>query len=238
MTQLPYDYTQTCDELLRQGREYLAQGELALASAKGWSAAGYAAKAYAGLIGQIGSDADFKDVVLQLSKDHRSHGNSVEWAVSAMALADNARYDWLDRSGVVRRFDDVQRLVLLVFDIANPPQNADAILCRARVCLGNGALAPASEKGWEVATYAAKAYAEAMGYAYIRGNYLDQVTPLLMKEPGGGKVGVWSLRALNLLENTDPRRNWLDADLVSEDLNVAGKLITLVKELTRQKHTS
>ena len=238
MTQLPHDYTQTCDELLRLGQEYLAQGELALASAKGWDAAGYAAKTYAGLIWQSGSDADFKDVVLQLSKDHRSHDSSVEWAVSAMALADNARYDWLDKSGVGRRFDDVQRLAMLVFDIANPPQDAEAILRRAWVCLANGALAVAAEKGWDAVTYAAKTYAEAMGYDYIRGDYLDQVTPLLMKEPGGSKVGVWSLRALNLLENTDPRRNWLDADLVSEDLNVSGKFITLVKELTPQKHTS
>ena len=229
MTQLPQDYTQTCDTLLREGRECLTQDELASASAKGWDAAVYAANTY------VGDASDFKDVVLRLSKDQQAPANGVEWAVSAMALADNARYDWLDSSGVSRRLDDVQRLVMLVYDRFAPPRSADATLRRAWVCLANGALVPACEKGWEAITQAAKTYAEVMGYDYIRSNYLDQVAPLLMKEPGGEEAGVWSLKALDLLENTDPRRKWLDAVWIREDLDVAEKLIALVGELTKQK---
>ena len=234
MSLLPHDYIQTCDELLRQGREYLAQGELALASAKGWCAAGYAAKTCAGLIGQVGSDADFKDVVLQLSKDHRSHDSSVEWAVSAMALSDNARYDWLDRAGVGRRLDDVQRLVMLVFDIANPPQDADAILCRAWVCLSNGALAVASEKGWEAALWATKAYADAIGYEYCGDSHFDDIMRMLAKGDVWRKESAGcEYSALNLQRNASyctlhPRR--LYAEIVSEDIDAVVKLLALIQE--------
>ncbi len=238
MSLLPHDYIQTCDELLHQGREYLAQGELALASAKGWCAAGYAAKTCAGLIGQVGSDADFKDVALQLSKDHRSHDSSVEWAVSAMALSDNARYDWLDRAGVGRRLDDVQRLVMLVFDIANPPQDAEAILRRAWVCLDNGALAVASEKGWEAATYAAKTYADAMGYDHIRSNYLSQVAKLLKREPDGSEVGNWSMSARMLLDYAHLKSDSLDANLISDELEDVARLIAVVDKATKSAANS
>ncbi len=238
MTQLPHDYTQTCDDLLRRGREYLAQGELALASVKGWDAAGYAAKAYAGLIGQGGSDADFKDVVLQLSKDYRSHDSSVEWAVSAMALADNVQFDWLDKDGIGRRLDDVQRLVMLVFDVANPPQDPEAILRRAWVCLANGALAVASEKGWEAATCTAKTYAYAMGYDHIRSNYLSQVAKLLKREPDGSEVGNWSMSARMLLDYAHLKSDSLDANLISDELEDVARLIALVDKATKSAANS
>ena len=234
MTQLPHDYTQTCDDLLRRGREYLAQGELALASVKGWDAAGYAAKAYAGLIGQGGSDADFKDVVLQLSKDYRSHDSSVEWAVSAMALADNVQFDWLDKDGIGRRLDDVQRLVMLVFDVANPPQDPEAILRHAWICLANGALAVASEKGWEAALWVTKTYADTIGYEYCGDSHFDDIMRMLAKDDVWRKESAGcEYSALNLQRNASyctlhPRR--LYAEIVAEDIKAVVKLLAFIQE--------
>jgi hypothetical protein len=229
MTQLQSTPAADCGTLLRQARLLLNTGMKNVAAAAGWKAALWGMEAYAG------PDADFTDAARQLVKDRRGNDNATEWIVSAMALSDNAKYDWLDVDGVARRLDDVQRLVTLIEDIAAPPQTAEDLLRRARECLANGALAVASEKGWEAATRAAKTYAEVMGYDYIRSNYLDQVTPLLMQEPGGEEAGIWSLRALNLPESTGPRQKRLDAVWVKEDLDVAEKLIALVGELTQQK---
>lgn len=231
--QLPSDYTQACDLLLRDGRQSLNVGELAQASAKGWEAAGYAVRGFANLVGDDYDRDGFESLMLKLSKDPRSHDRSAEWAVSALALSDNARLDWLDHTGVGRRLDDVQRLVTQVFDIAHPPQDADAILRRAQACLANGALAVASEKGWEAATHAAKTYASEMGYDHIRSNYLSQVTRLLRKEPGGKQVGNWSMSASMLHENAAGDPDWLDTEIVRNDLKDVSKLVEHIRALLK-----
>ena len=229
MTQPQAVAAETCDQFLRQGREFLAQGDLASASYAGWRAGALALEAYAG------SSADFTDAALKLVKEYRGRTDAAEWAVSATALRDNAKFDWLDVDGIGRRLDDMQRLALLVKDVADPPQTAADILAQSRECLENGYLVVASEKGWEATTRAAKTYAETVGHDHIRSNHLDQVTPLLMNEPGGAEAGAWSLEALNLLENADPGRKWLDAQWVSQDLDVAEKLVTLMGELIQRK---
>lgn len=233
MTQTQAATAETCDQYLRQGREFLAQGDLASASASGWQAAVIAANAYASTTGQNGEAAPFERLMLHMSKDHRGVDGSAEWAVSAMALADNARLDWLDRSGIRRRLEDVQRLVNLVFDIANPPNDDEALLRRAWACLANGSLAVASEKGWEAATYAAKAYATAMGHDQIRSNYLSQVTRLLRKEPGGNQVGNWSMSASMLHENAAGDPDWLDPEIVRNDLEDVSKLVEHIRVLVK-----
>ena len=228
MTQPPHDFTGACGDLLRQSRGLLEQGDLVWASSKGWDAAVNAADAYASMIAQSGGSENFKHLMQRLSKDHRGVDGSVEWAVSALALADNAQLDWLDRGGIQRRLDDMQRLVNLVFDIANPPQDGEALLRRAWACLANGSLAVASEKGWEAAAHAAKAYATAMGHDRIRSNYVSQVTRLLKEEPGGNQVGNWSMSASMLHENAISDPDWLDLEIIREDLQGVSQLVSFI----------
>ncbi len=238
MTQPLAVAAETCDQFLRQGRELLAQGNFVAASAAGWRAAVLALEEYVdGNMPETESNAEteFKAAARILVKDHRAHVNVAEWVVSAITLSENVEDDWLDRDGIDRRLDDMQRLVLLVKDVADPPQTADHILSRSRECLENGSLAVASEKGWEAVTRAAKSYAEETGHDHIRSNYLDQVTPLLVREPGGEPAGPWSLEVLNLLENTDPKRKSLDAFWVQQDLDAAARLISLISELMQSK---
>ena len=223
---------------LRRARELLEQGRLAPASAAGWQAAWSAVASYAGAGRPDGWSVDgdgdrdfFAEAARRLAQDGRGDDRAAEWAASALALYDNARYDWLDREGVGRRLDDMQRLTILAQDIAEPPQNADDILRRAWQCVDNGALAVASEKGWAAATYAAKVYAEAMGYDRIRSNYLEQVSHLLVKEPGGENAGLWSLKAGILLDNIGAKSHWMDAGIIGDDLAEVAKLTALIKEL-------
>ena len=232
MTQSQTAAAETCDYFLRQGRAALAQGELVSASRAGWQAAVCATADYAG------PDVDFTDGARRLVKDSLGNGNAAEWAVSAMALSDNIEYGWLDRDGIARRLDDVQRLAILVKDIADPPQGADDTLSRAWECMDNGCLAVASEKGWEAATYAAKTYAKAMGYDHIRSNYLSQVTRYLKQEPDGNKAGNWSISAKTLLDNAHAKPDWLDAELIGNDLDDVSKLVALVKAAVENRDKS
>ena len=224
MTQPQAVAAETCDQFLRQGREFLAQGDLASASSAGWRAAVEAMAAYAG------PNADFTDAARELVKDY-GDVNAAEWVVSALALSDNVRYDWLDVDGIGRRLDDVQRLAMLVKDIAEPPQSADDVLRRAWECLEGGALIPACEKGWEAATHAAKVYAEAMGYQHIRSNYLSQVTRCLRNERDGKDVGNWAMSARMLLDCSAAKPAVLNRELISDDLEGVSKLVALVEEL-------
>ena len=227
MTQLQSAPAADCDALLRQARELLDKGELAPASEAGWRVAVHAMADYAG------TDVDFTDAARELVKDWRGNTDAAEWVVSALALSDNVGYDWLDVDGIGRRLDDVQRLVMLVKEIAEPPQSADDVLRRAWECVDNGYLAPASEKGWEAATYAARAYVVAMGHDHIRSNYLSQVTRHLKQEPGGSKAGNWSMSAKMLLENLHTKADWLDAELIGNDLNDVGELVALVNAVIK-----
>ena len=179
MTQPQAVAAEACDQFLRQGREFLAQGDLASASSAGWRAALLALEAYTG---DAIADADFRDAARRLVKDCRGSAKAAEWVVNAITLAENVADDWLDADGVARRLDDVQRLTLLVKDIANPPRDAGDILAQSRECLENGYLAIASEKGWEAATHAANAYAEAMGYDYQGDRHFEDVMRTLEKD--------------------------------------------------------
>ena len=223
---------------LRRARELLEQGRLAPASAAGWQAGWSAVASYAGAGGPDGRPVDgdgdrdfFAEAARRLVQDGRSDDRAAEWAASALALYDNARYDWLDREGVGRRLDDMQRLSILAQDIAEPPQNADDILRRAWQCVDNGALAVASEKGWAAATYAAKVYAEAMGYDRIRSNYLDQVSHLLMKESGGKDAGAWSIAVDVMLESAYYSPDALHPDVVADGLKAAKNLVSFIASL-------
>ncbi len=217
------------DEFLRRGRELLAKGELALASEKGWQAAVSAVNAY---VGANGLGGDFEKVALELAKDHRKHWNTAEWLVSAMALRDNTLYDWLDRDNIGRRLDDVQRLVILVKDMADPPQNAVDILGRAWECMDNGYLAPAADKGWEAAQAAVKTYAHAIGYDYHGENDFEKVIDIVEKEDGGNReVSRWAYAAANLSQTAaycvvrPPRY----AEIIANDLCEVRQLVVLIE---------
>ena len=226
MTQLQSAPAASCDTLLRQGRELLNKGELAPASARGWQAASRAMSDYV--------DADFTDAARELVVDYRGHTDAAEWVVSALALRDNAEYDWLDRDGVARRLDDVQRLAILVKDINEPPQSADDVLRRAWECMDNGYLIPASDKGWEAALLATKTYADAIGCRYKDESHFDSVMRILQKaEAGSREVGTWTYAAANLRRTAaycagrnDPRY----AELVAEDIGEVGKLVSFIQE--------
>ena len=231
---------------LRRARELLEQGRLAPASAAGWQAAWSAVASYAGVGGPDGRSVDgdgdgdrdrdfFAEAARRLAQDGRGDDRAAEWAASALALYDNARYDWLDREGVGRRLDDMQRLSILAQDIAEPPQNAEDILRRAWQCMDNGALAVASEKGWAAALAATKIYAEVAGCEY-RGEYhFEQAVKLLAKEGSGRREVVdWQYSALNLCEyasycNAYP--HWLDREMVAGDIEGVSKLVALIREL-------
>lgn len=227
MTQLLPVLAESCNYFLRQGRGALAQGELVSASRAGWQAAVFAMGAYAG------PDADFTAAARKLVKDSQGQGNAAEWAVSALALADNTQYDWLDKDSVSRRLDDVQRLVILVKDIAEPPQSAGDVLDRARECVDNGYLIPASDKGWEAALLAAKTYADAFGYRYRDESNFDSVMRILEKEEADSKeVGGWAYAAVKLRKTavycagrSDPRY----ADIFADDVAAVGNLVSFIQ---------
>lgn len=227
MTQLQAAQAVDCDTLLRQARELLAQGELAAASAAGWDAAALAMADYAG------PGVDFADAAQRLVKEHGGHTDAAEWVVSAMALADNVGYDWLDVDGVGRRLDDAQRLVILMKDIAEPPQGAEDVLRRAWECMDNGYLIPASDKGWEAALLAAKTYADAIGYSYGGEKHFDSVMRILEKEEADNKeVGGLTYAAIKLRKTavycsgrSDPRY----AEMFAEDVRAVESLVLFIK---------
>ena len=227
MTQPQAVAAETCDHFLRQGREFLAQGDLASASAAGWRAAVRAMADYAG------ADADFTEAARRLVNDHRERGDVAEWVVSAMALSDNAGYDWLDVDGIARRLDDVQRLAILVKDIAEPPQSAEDVLRRAWECMDNGYLIPASDKGWEAALLAAKSYADAIGCRYGDESHFDSVMRTLEKEEAESKeIGGWMYAAVKLRKTavycagrSDPRY----AELFADDVRAVGNLVLFIQ---------
>ena len=226
-TQLQSAPAADCDTLLRQARELLDKGELAPASAAGWDAAVRALTDYAG------PGADFADAAQQLVGDYRGHTDAAEWVVSAMALSDNTGYDWLDADGIARRLDDVQRLAILVKDIAEPPQSAEDVLRRAWECMDNGYLIPASDKGWESALLAAKAYADAIGCHYEGERHFDSVMRALEREEAdNNEVGGWAHTAVKLRKTaaycsgrSDPRY----AELFADDVRAVGELVSFVQ---------
>lgn len=228
-----------CDARLRQARQLLDAGQLALASAAGWQAAQSAMSAYAANDGAT-VNAGFTDSARQLVKHRQVDGRAAEWIVSALALSDNAQYDWLDREGVARRLDDVQRLTILVQDIANRPPTAADLLRQAWQCMANGSLPVASEKGWQAALVSTKTYADAVGCDY-RGEYhFEAATRLLTKhEVGGREVVKWESGALNLRENAaycTVYPHWLNPEMVSGDIAGVAKLAAVINESMRSEH--
>lgn len=224
------------DARLRRARELLDAGRLALASAAGWQAALSAMAAHAGRDDGVDDvtgcdETDFKETARRLLKDHRGNDSPSEWVFSALALADNAKFDWLGRDGISRRLDDVQRLLILVQDAAHPPRRADDLLRRAWQCVGNGSLAVAAEQGYAAVNYVAKTYAAAMGYDRIRSNWLDQVSHLLMQEPGGQDAGAWSITVDVMLESAYDSPGCLYPDVVGNGLQAAESLVSFIAAL-------
>ena len=226
------DAATDCDALLRQARQLLDAGQLAPASAAGWQAAQAAMAAYAATDGTA-ANANFTDAACHLVKHHQGDDRAAEWVVSALALPDNAQYDWLARDGVARRLDDVQRLTILIHDLANPPPTAADLLRQAYRCMDNGSLPVASEKGWQAALLATKTYADAVGCDY-RGEYhFEKATRLLLKEEilrdavTAGESGAASLRRNASFCAVYP--HWLYPEIVAEDLAAVSSLADLIQ---------
>ena len=219
------------DARLRQARELLDAGRLAPASAAGWQAARSAMAAYAGRAGLDGATG-FKEAARRLLNEHWGDGNPSEWVFSALALADNAKFDWLGRDGIGRRLDDVQRLLILVQDVADPPSSADDILRQAWRCMDNGSLAVASEKGWQAALAATKTYADAVGCEYRGEYYFEKATRLLLKdETLRDEVTAGESAAAYLRRNASycvyPK---LFPEIVAEDLEAVVNLSRLIQD--------
>lgn len=230
-----------CDALLRQGRQLLDAGQLAPASAAGWQAAQSAMSAYASPDAADASDisdmmngkAAFRETAGRLLNHYQVDCNASEWIFSALALADNAACDWLDRDGVSRRLDDVQRLSILVNDIAHPPQTAAALLRQAWQCMDNGYLIPASVQGRAAALLVAKRYAHAIGCDYHGESDFDAVMRLLAAEQNASpEIGGWAHAAACLPQTAaycarqDDNRY---ADIVADDLDAVAKLADFVQ---------
>ena len=225
------------DARLRRARELLDAGRLALASAAGWQAALSAMAAHAGRDdggdGATGCDANsFKETARRLLKDHRGNDHPSEWVFSALALADNAKFDWLGQAGVGRRLDDVQRLLILLQDAAHPPRSADAILRRAWQCVGNGSLAVAAEQGWQAALVATRSYADAVGCEY-RGEYhFEQAVKRLAKEDARGRdVMEWEAGATSLGRAASycaVYPDWLHPEIIAADPASVVNLVNLI----------
>ena len=232
MTQPQAVAAKTCNQFLRPGREFLAQGDLSSASAAGWSAAMLTLAAYAG---DAVAECDFKDAGRTLVKEQRGCAKAAEWVRSAITLSENIADDWLDAAGVARRLDDVQRLALLVQDIADPPGNAEDILARGRECLDNGCLTVASEKGWEAALLATRPCADSMGLNYSGDDHFDLVTRLLEKDNSVGKeiagcaYGAELLRRNGSYSALRPRR--LYSQIIAEDIDGVGQLAAALDQL-------
>ena len=241
------------DTLLRRARELLDKGKLVPASSAGWQAA------VAAMATHAGPYADFTDAARRLIKGEHGRSSAAEWMTSAMALSDNIQYDWLDKEGIARRLDDVQRLVIFIEDIADPPQSAETILQRAWECFANGALTVASEKGWEATLWATKAHADAIGHEY-RGEYhFDDVMRMLLKDDAWRKhalsceQGALNLRQTAAYYTAYPKMlspevsadadgpnyghyhpRWLRPDLVSEDIAAVAELVVMLTKRTAE----
>lgn len=220
-----------CDALLRQARQLLDAGQLAPASAAGWQAAQAAMAAYAATDGTA-ANANFTDAARHLVKHHHGDDRAAEWAVSSLALADNAQYDWLPRDGVARRLDDVQRLIILIHDLANPPSTAAKLLRQAYRCMDNGSLPVASEKGWQAALLATKTYADAVGCDYQGEYHFEKATRLLGEDESlneevrsGESAAAW-LRG-NISYCVYPK---LYPAIVAEDLGEVVNLVKLIQD--------
>lgn len=232
MTQTQAVTAETCDQFLRQAREFLAQENSASASAAGWRAAVLALESHTG---DAISGGHFRDAARRLVKDHGPGTKAAEWVVSAITLSENVTDDWLDTDGVARRLDDVQRLVLLVEDIAYPPRSAEDILARSRRCLENGYLVVASEKGWEAALLATKSYADAKGIDYNGDGHFALVARFLEKdhsvrsEIGGLVHGAELLRRNGSCSALHPRR--LYTEIIAEDIDGVEQLAAVIDRL-------
>lgn len=219
------------DDLLRRGRALLAHGRLAPASAAGWQAAVHALNAYAAAPDDDGRG--FHSAALRLAQDPRGDDRAAEWAVSALALSDNIKYDWLDRDGVGRRLDDVQRLAMLVQDIASPPQSASDALRQARQCMNNGYLIPAADKGWEAALLAAKAYADAAGCEYSGERNFDNIISALENEAGYREIAGWAYAATQLRQTAAycaRQHNDRYTEILADDIRAVSELANLVQQ--------
>ena len=234
---LPAPAAAECDARLRQARQLLDAGQLAPASAAGWQAAQSAMAAYAANDGAT-AGAGFTDAARQLVKhcqdEHcRDDGRVAEWAVSALALSDNAQYDWLDRDGVARRLDDVQRLAILVQDIANRPPTAADLLRQAWQCMDNGYLIAAADIGWDAALLIAHSYAHAIGRDFNGERDFDTVLRWLDAEQSNdGEVRGWAYAAATLRQTAAYCAKHSDrsyAELFAEDLDAVGKLADFVQ---------
>ena len=221
-----------CDARLRQARQLLDAGQLAPASAAGWQAAQAAMTAYAANDGAT-VNAGFTDSARQLVKHHQGDDRAAEWIVSALALSDNAQYDWLDRDGVARRLDDVQRLAILVQDIANRPPTAADLLRQAWQCMDNGYLIAAADIGWDAALLIAHSYAHAIGRDFNGERDFDTVLRWLDAEQSNdGAVRGWAYAAATLRQTAAYCARHSDrsyAELFAEDLDAVGKLSDFVQ---------
>ncbi len=231
MTQTQSVTAETCDHFLRQAREYLAQDDLADASASGWQAAVRALEVHTG---DAIAEGYFRDAARKLVKDRRARANAAEWVISAITLSENVADDWLDNDGVAHRLDDVQRLVVLIDDMASPPQTAEDILRRARQCLDNGYLIPASDKGWEAALLIAGTYADAIGCDYRDEGQLSRVMQLLEKEESWERaVSGWIYAAENIHQTARycaMKGGSRYAEVVADDIDAIAKLADFVQE--------
>ena len=121
MSQFDSDHSRICADFVRNGRRYLADGELLQASEKGWGAAAHAAKVYADARDyDYRSHSHFNHVVLMLAQESGDR-TVIRWADSANGLHNNFYLDWYDAEMVSERLDDIEKFVHLIADLTDVP---------------------------------------------------------------------------------------------------------------------
>ena len=116
--------------------------------------------------------------------------------------------------------------------VADHTAQAREFLAKARKCLAEDDLHQASEKGWGAAARMAKAVAETHGWRYARHADFSVVMNHARKMTGNNRLSVLRAVANDLHSNYYRRKRFLDAEVISEDLECVAELVEILAPLT------
>lgn len=109
---------------------------------------------------------------------------------------------------------------------------AREFLAKGREYLTAGDLHQASEKGWGAAAHMAKAVAEAQGWTYDRHADFSRVMNQAVLLTGNYRLSDLRGRANDLHGNYYERKRFLNAEIISKDLESVSELVDLLAPLT------
>ena len=116
--------------------------------------------------------------------------------------------------------------------VADYESQAREFLAQSRQYLANGRLHQASEKGWGAAAHMVKAVAEAQGWTYDRHADFSRVMNQAVLLTGNYRLSDLRGRANDLHGNYYERKRFLNAEIISKDLESVSELVDLLAPLT------